>query len=258
MNILICTIMRDNEIFLPQYFSQLTSFVKKLSDQHTFYLSIYENDSKDNTAKILREFDYSLFAKYSIVSCLRNTRKFGSVVEEERVKNLADARNKSMLADDIYKEVDYIMFVDSDIEYSTEFIEKLLNWKQDGISDPDVYSGLNVVVQQPHENNPFPSYVYNGITYRVYDTWATRRNSQEEWGSWHHDALKNPIDKFYTTYNGVCLFKADHIRNGVRFDYINHRLGKFDLEIACLCEQLHERGYHNIYINQFLWCHHHN
>ena len=62
--------MRDNEIFLPQYFSQLTSFVKKLSDQHTFYLSIYENDSKDNTAKILREFDYSLFAKYSIVSCL--------------------------------------------------------------------------------------------------------------------------------------------------------------------------------------------
>lgn len=257
MKILICTIMRDNEHFLNQYFSQLSAFVQKLSKEHTFYLSIYENDSKDNTAKLLRDFDYSLFPKYSIASSLRNTKKFGSVVAEERVKNLADARNKAMLADDIYKEVDYIMFVDSDIEYSIEFIEQLLNWKNAGISDPDVYSGLNVVRQLPHENNQFPSYVYNGVVYRVYDTWATRRNSNEEWGSWHPDAITQPINKFYATYNGVCLFKADHIRNGVRFDYINHRLGKFDLEIACLCEQLHARGHHDIYINQFLWCHHH-
>jgi len=256
MKILICTIMRDNEKFLPRYFSQLKSFVTKLSDKHTFYLSIYENDSKDNTARMLREENYSLFPRYSVISGLKNTKKFGSVVAEERVKNLAHARNNAMLVDDMYKDVDYIMFIDSDIEYQDEFIYQLLNWKEAGIPDPDVYSGLNVVPQQPHENNTFPSYTYNNVVYRVYDTWATRRNSNEEWGSWHPDALKKPIDKFYATYNGVCLFKAEHIRSGIRFDHRNQRLGKFDLEIACLCEQLHAAGHHNIYINQFLWCHH--
>lgn len=256
MKILICSILRDNEPNMERFFGQINSFVDRLGTQHEFSISLYENDSVDATPQILRNADLSRFSRSSVVCARKNRPKFGSVVDEERIQNLAIARNNAMTAENMHMDVDYIMFIDSDVIYDADYVPTLLDWKTVGLTDPDIYSGVIVTERKPHEQHILPAYQVGDRVYRVYDTWCMRRDAFEEWGTWKPDALKQPVSRFYATYNGVCLFKAKPIKDGLRFHHHNKRLGKFDLEIAVLAEKFHEAGYHDIYINQFLWCYH--
>lgn len=264
MKILICSILRNNEHRMSTFMSQIYDFVNRLSDQHEFSISLYENDSTDRTVELLNSFDMSVFKHHSILSEKLNLPAFGSIVSEERVRNLATARNKSLLASDIYQWADYVLFIDCDILYDTDFIPTLLNFKDIGI-DPDVYSGLCIVPRLPTDFNieaeaRLPANP-NGLpssagTYRVYDTWATRRTPNEEWGTWKPTANQKIVDEFWTTYNSVCLYKAEPFKRGVRFDHVNSRLNKFDLEVAVVCEHFRTAGYDKIWINQGLFCFH--
>lgn len=264
MKILICSILRNNESKMGRFISQINKFVNKLSNQHEFSISLYENDSTDATPEILKSLDLSVFKHNSVVSEKLNLPAFGSVVSEERVKNLAIARNKALLADDIYKTVDYVLFIDCDISYDDDFIPTLLNFGHSGIT-PDVYSGMCIVPRLPSDHNVYMDAqipakpgglpTHSGV-YRVYDTWGTRRYDHEEWGTWFPDAAQNPIARFWTTYNSVCLYNADPFKQGIRFDHNNLRLNKFDLEVAVVCEHFRTQGYDKIYINQELFCFH--
>ena len=256
MKILICSILRDNEQNMVRFLGQINAFVDRLRGQHEFSISLYENDSTDATPNILRTVDLSAFERSSVVCARKNTPKFGSVVAEERIRNLAIARNAAMTADGMFMDMDYIMFIDSDVIYGEEYVPSLLDWKQHGLADPDLYSGVIVTERKPHEQHILPAYQVDDRTYRVYDTWCMRRDASEEWGTWKSDALSQPVSRFYATYNGVCMIRAQPIKDGIRFHHHNHRLGKFDLEIAVLAEKFHEAGHHDIYVNQFLWCYH--
>lgn len=263
MNILICTIMRNNAKRMNTYISQIDNFINELSGKHSFSISIYENDSIDITPQMLNEMDLSKFKDASIVSDKLGLPSFGSVVLEERVKNLAIARNKALVAKNMFTHSDYILFIDSDVQYDKDFIPTLLDFDSQGIN-PDVYSGICVIPKAMTEHTPIERYIpfkHNGLpqksgVYRVYDTWATRRTSNEEWGTWFSNAANVPMAQMWTTYNSVCLYKAKPFQEGIRFDHINERLNKFDLEVAVVCEKFRNAGYNDIWVNQNLFCYH--
>jgi len=252
MDILIYSILRDNEKKMYKFFSQIISFVVNLQNRHNFYISLYENDSIDYTPQILKNFNYDgYFVDYSVITEKNNLPKFGSIVSEERVKNLAKARNIAVTAKEMYKKVDYILALDCDVEYPEGYVEELLNWEKFNIK-PDMFSG--VAVRQLNQIEKKIANIDSNIVYFPYDIWSMRRNENEEWGCWKKDYLENPISKFYATFNGICAINAKPFKDGARYDHFNKRLNKFDLEHAVLAEWFHANGYHEIYVNQKLWC----
>lgn len=265
MHILICSILRNNAEHMNRFYSQIYSALDKLSSQHTFSISLYENDSTDDTSVILQSHNYGRFQDFSVITEKLNTPRFGSVVAEERIKNLAIARNKALLAKDMYLKADYVLFLDCDIIFDEFFLPSLVNFSEVGLVRPDMYSGvsitpflktdLNVPTAMNIECSPDRVPYISGF-YRVYDTWSMRRTPNEEWGTWKNNINDEPISKFYGTFNSACLIKAEPFKKGIRYHHWNDRLGKFDLEHSVLCEKFHQAGYNEIYINQMLFCMH--
>jgi glycosyltransferase involved in cell wall biosynthesis len=248
---------------MAQFLGQIDLFVEQLKDKHTFSLSLYENDSVDNTPDILSKYDTSKFHNAYIACDEIGTKRFGSVVEEERIVNLANARNNAVFAKDMYLEADYILFLDCDIVYPDDFIPRLLDFESVGLTSPDMYSGVSLTPFLQTDFN-VPKYVtldvivgnQNITKWRVYDTWSMRRTPDEEWGTWKDDAQENPVSKFYGTFNSACLIKAEPFKKGIRYNHYNDRLGKFDLEHSVLAEKFHAEGYNEIWVNQTLFCFH--
>ena len=149
--------MRNCAPILNRYWSQLNTILDTFP-QHEWNLSIYENDSNDGTELIGQNtnFDFSRFVDYSIVSEKLGTIQYGSVINDERVTNLANARNKSLYAKDMIQNVDLVLWIENDISYDMKLIDGLLNNSLDHV---DIISGVNL---DPNRG------------YATYDTWATR------------------------------------------------------------------------------------
>jgi hypothetical protein len=234
--ILISTILRNSEGTIFQYYSQIKNLVSEFSSYH-FFISIYENDSVDRTKKILDSLDWSFVDDFSIIKENINTKQFDSVVVEERVKNLANARNKTLEAKNFLQKADYILSIESDIMYDNNSVRKILNFKE--TNSPDIISAASYIINK------------NGIK-QLYDTWATRQTEHVEYGS----LISEEINKYYSTFNCMCLYDAVPFKEGARFHWFNTRLNKFDCDTAVICEEFHKRGYHNIYIDPSAECWH--
>lgn len=240
MKVLISTIMRNCASSVDRYWHQIHDFMDKMGPDYEWYISVYENDSTDNTAELISKLDTSRFVDSSIVSENLGTQAFGSVVAEERVRNLSNARNKALYAKDMIKNVDKVLWIEPDVAYSWELIDNLLHPERVGI-EPDIYSGLNC---DPNRG------------YWTYDTWATRRDEHEQSGERFPDWQTNPIRQFYSTFNAVVVYNAEPIKNGIAFGWFNKRLNKFDCDTVVICENFREAGYNKIYINQHIACFH--
>jgi hypothetical protein len=199
--------------------------------EYRFILSIYENDSTDGTPGLIRDKDWSFFEDFSFVSEKLMTKNYGSVKSKDRVKNLSIARNKALEVKDFLSQADYVMMVESDMRFDNKTIKQILNFK-DLEPDFDIVSGLTV------NNHP------------VYDSWATRKGprftSHEEVRL--YDVTSKPYDKYYATSNGVCLYRAQPFKDGVRYGYINPVTNRFDCDTVVVCQNFHKAGFENIYI----------
>lgn len=231
-NILIYTLVRNSEKNIDAYYKQVNQ-IPTMFPQYNFYISIYENDSEDKTREKLFSKNWNKFAGVSIISEKLDTPFFGSVKEEERVKNLALARNKAIEASDFINKVDYVLMIEGDIKYNPEIIAKLLNFDQ---IEPefDIVSTISL-----REHNK-----------RLYDVWATRKSPIYKPGvnPLDEDYITKPYDKYYSTSNGICLYRAEPFKNGIRHHWINSATKKFDCEMVVLCQKFHENNYTNVYI----------
>ena len=235
--VLICSIFRNAERNLEAYYTQLKEALKECSNIE-FYYSAYENDSTDRTVDILHSLDWkSVFeGRYNIITENINTKFYGSSTDAERVQNLAAARNISLLAKNFYKEVDYVLVVEDDITYNKDTISKLLNFQEyHSISNVDIVSGASVQ--------------FNSAQFICRDIWATRRNEREEWGSFLPDAHNTPYGKYWSTFNGLILYKAKPFQEGVKWSAWNSRLNKWDCDTAVICEDFRKHGYSDIFID---------
>jgi len=258
MNILLCTILRDSESILNNYFSQIEKIIS-LRPNDNFDISIFENDSKDNTKLILQNYNYSNYFKNHFVTIQNlNTPKYGSVAEENRVKLLAAYRNQTL---DQVKDLsiyDKIIWIESDIFYIPEDVIKLID------SDYDVYSGISLRCNLDSLSKfnfdcrkwleDLYSKPFHGWLHGCRDGWATRIKpehlvepiSNEEYLEYFN---KDQDIEFYSTYNSFAVYNAVPFFKGIRFDYINKKYNRFDCDTYVLCENFQNAGYNKIYLN---------
>lgn len=237
MKILICSIFRNSETNLDLFYEYLARAVQKTPGVE-FFFSAYENDSKDNTATKLHSMDWkSLFgSRYHIQTEEVGTKWYCSSTESDRVRNLANARNKALFAKDFYLQVDYVLQVESDVSYKPSVIRNLVNFqKKHSLDKVDIVSAASVA---SFESDPV-----------CRDIWATRRTSGEEWGDFHADFTTTPYGKYWSTFNGLILYKADAFKKGLEWSAWNPRLEKWDCDTAVICENFRKFGYDSIYID---------
>ena len=238
--VFIYSIFRNSEKHLQNYYTQLRSAVAELGNNYDFYLSIYENDSTDNTKKILASFDFSFVEDFSLITENIGTTSYRSVADEQRVKNLSEARTKALSAKDFLQKSQYVLCIESDIMYSTDCIKSLFNFKKThNLQNVDIVSAVSI-----HKNSG------------LYDTWATRRDSNEEWGDLYEGWKNKSYDRYYSTFNCICLYNAEVINKGGVYGWYNERLKKFDCDTAVICENFHKLGHHDIFINYESMCNH--
>lgn len=228
MNVLICTIFRNSAKNIPIYFHLLNNLVRATPDV-TFYYSAYENDSTDNTIEYINK--YNFFENRSIQSEILGTKFFRSSTEDERVINLANARNKALLGNNYYLIADYILYLEADISYDSNALSNLLSF-------PGPFDILSGACYRSHikENN-------------CRDTWATRRTPEEEFGDFHLDKHLKAYDKYYSTFGGFCLYNSLPFKNGLRWSAYNKRKNKYDCDTAVICENFRHLGFDKIYMD---------
>lgn len=228
--ILVYSIIRNESKYMNSYHNKLIDMVASFP-QYEFYLSLYENDSTDGTKQKIMAKDWSMFAGVSIISENIATQDYGSVKDETRVKNLSIARNKAIEAAGFIDFVDYIMMIESDMEFTMNAVDKILNFKN-VVPDFDIVSGITI------RNK------------RLYDQWATRKKPEYDEGIYPiaDDYKMKSYDKYYSTSNGICLYRAEPFREGVRYGYINTVTGEFDCDTVVVCQNFQDRGYDGVYI----------
>lgn len=228
--VLICSIARNDEDFYINYYNRLKTMIDYFPE-YEFYLSLYENDSTDNTKNLIFKQDYSMFSGISVISENINTKFYGSSKDEDRVKNLAMARNRALIGGNFLNIADYILVIDIDVEFKMSAVEKILNFK---FIKPD----FDVVAATTLRKK------------LLYDQWATREGPeydpkmQEKFNEYRLSSYK----KYYSVSSGFCLYRAEPFKQGIRWDYINQVTDKPDCEMVVVCQQLSKMGYNNIYM----------
>jgi hypothetical protein len=228
--ILVYSVIRNESRYIDRYYDQVKEIVSTFP-KYNFILSIYENDSTDDTVKKIQSKDWSFLKDFSFVSEKLMTNNYGSVKSKDRVKNLSIARNKAIEVPGFLERSDYVMMIESDMRFDMGTIRQILEFKNLE-PDFDIVSGLTV------NNHP------------IYDSWATRKGprftSHEEVRKF--DVTSKPYDWYYATSNGVCLYRAQPFKDGVRYGYINPVTNRFDCDTVVVCQNFHKAGFDKIYI----------
>lgn len=240
INILVSTIVRDCESSIENYYSLLKSLTSQ--NDLNFFLSLYENDSHDKTKEIIENLDWS-FIKNKISFDTIGTNKFGSIVSEERVKNLANARNKTIdQADEFLKQADFVLSLEPDVSYKIEDVWDLIRH--------ETKFGFKCDLLTPIVGCSKSSGTQIDENLKFYDTWAFRKNPSERFGDLFSNFKEDPIQIVWSTYSCVALYNAEIFRKGIRFSGYNARTKSFDCDTAVICEIMHENGYNKILVDQ--------
>lgn len=237
--VLLYSIIRNNADTIDRYYDQIKSVVAACPD-YEFYFSLYENDSTDQTKKKIFQKDWSFFEGVSIVSENINTPYFGSVKDAVRVKILSNARNKAIESGGFLKDMDYVLMVEGDNTYDAQSVRKLLEFEKLE-PDFDVVSSVSVRSNGKH-----------------YDCWATRITAEynPNGSDLDPDWKKKSYGKYYSTSNGLCLYRAEPFKKGIRYGWINAVTKEFDCEMVVVCQNLRNAGYDKIYIKYDAISHH--
>lgn len=233
MRCLVSTIVRNRGRHISSWANQLLQ-VAEYNPDVVFDLYVFENDSTDTTKQTLLAVEPLLKKKLNKVEIQITNLEwpyFHSVKAEERVKYLAEARNKTLeAADSIQKLASYdkVVCIEPDISYHTFDIGKLL------YTDLDIVSGYSYLPQGM------------GVADWIYDSWATRVNPEDsEYFGPHISALPDCLP-VASTFNCFCVYKGKPFAEGVRFSGINPRTNTWDCDTTNICFEFADRGYNKI------------
>jgi hypothetical protein len=233
MDILIYTITRNSSSYIQNYYDQIIR-IPTLFPEHNFYLSIYENDSDDNTVELISQFDFSMFKDFYFRTEKIQANYYGSVQNSERVDLLAKSRNTAVFDCGFLDKSDYVMMIESDIFYLPDAVRKLLNFNSNYNLDADIVSS---------------TYFWSQANRILYDTWGTRIDENSRECFLKPDWKIKEYDSYYATCNGICLYKAEPFKKGAIYKGFNERLNTFDCDTSVICEEFRKIGYDKIYIN---------
>lgn len=236
-NVGIFLIARDAEDAVKYTMESLDKDAGELTDKYKFYLTMYENDSVDDTIDVMTDTPLKNISRLA-VSEQTNFQKFGSVVSRERIDVMAACRTKCM--DAFYREnggidLDFVVWVDVDYVFHEECLKNILNAvDEDDIADiASVYSIHGDIQKAPME---------------LYDKWATRAKETDNWWGCPPYRLMPEVAEVYATYNGMCAFKAGPFNDGLRFKAESKHQPKLDVEHISVCEGFKDAGLDRVVI----------
>lgn len=263
--ILICSIIRDTEKFLPQWYENIAKLQALCGKEYIIDISTFENDSKDNSNEYIESLksEHKIFDWYH-TSKAYNALKHGSVWDIERMFGLALYRNHCLEQVDLNK-YDKVAFIETDISYDPYWCQELILARHPSQAkiNPHIYSAWSL----RSESNPKESMF-------LYDTCASRQYSSDiMWNfknedKWRNESLirtdlgqpdDNCLHKAYSTFNCFCVYDATPIKNGARFAAYNSRINAsnvplnkqqyLECDTVTMCEKFHDLGLHNVLIN---------
>lgn len=230
MNILICTITRNDGYKLNNYYKQVVEIVKKFPE-HNFYLSLYENDSIDNTREIINKLNFSIFKDYKVVCENLSFPFFNSISNDLRMEVLADCRNQCLFECNFLDKCNYVLMIESDVYYNTLAIEKLFNFLSK--YNPDIVSSVSFI-------DPYK--------YHHYDWFGTRKTNQCFRSNIPFDWKNKEYDEYYATFNLICLYKSEAFKKGACFSGFNNILNIYDCDTVVVCQKFRELGFDKIFM----------
>ena len=262
MRILICTIVRNAEATIPRWWSKVIKMTETYPEIE-FGLSVYENDSVDNSKSLLRDCmkqAHNYFSEFHLKTEDIQTDFYGSVVDSNRVENLANARNTCFEQVKDLSFYDYAMSVEVDCQLSVPSLGRLFQ----NIDEWDILSAGSYAPPTDYARELARA---KGEQFKVpfYDHWATRLDSDEDF--WNNKikegetlfqsglsplnpqdlvALPDDILPVYSTFNLVCLYRMKAIIEGCQFSGYSEHLQSFDCDTTVICEKFRKAGYNRI------------
>lgn len=232
MNVLICTILRNEARFLDRWHAQIREMVTTFKDDH-FGLSVFENDSSDGSFAKLAALDWSFLSNYTFSSNKLNTPAFIGGKHPQRVQLLAACRNRCIAQYPFFGDASHVLFVEADISYPMDVADKLIHQEKHYGRTFDVLTPKSVHADRPGPNN-------------IYDTWGTRKTDKDT--DWKDEYDQNAgLEAVWASFGCMPIYRADAFRNGVGFGGFNERLGIPDCDPVVLCENMRKKGYDQIY-----------
>lgn len=160
--IAVISLWRDSQTYIHTSLNQLRFQEDELGNDYSFFYSFYENDSVDDTSKILKEW---LEDRQGILLTEKlNHPKLESVPSRSRTEAMAQYRNICLysLRD---KKYDYLFIVDSDIYYANDLFKSMIH-----LIDNNQMYGMITPNTQQNVSDKFD--LSKSTSY--YDSWALK------------------------------------------------------------------------------------
>jgi len=154
MKVTVFSLWRDSESYINRALSQVEALEANNKDVEFEYY-FYENDSKDNTKAILEDFLKDRAGK--LISETLGTFKFGSTIDQQRMKAMAKYRNKILHAAKPM-DSDYCIIWDSDVEFEPDILNSFLKFKDEGaMLCPNIRQNVPCIMGSRDDNTYYDS-----------------------------------------------------------------------------------------------------
>jgi hypothetical protein len=232
MNILICSIIRNEAKFLDTWHSQIKEIATTFKDD-SISLSVFENDSTDGSFAKIAGYDWSFLSNYVLTSTKLNAPCFIGGKHPTRVQLLAQCRNRCMYQFPFLSDVSHVLFIEADITYTIDVADKIIHHEKYYGRKFDVFTPKSV-----HSDRPGPD--------NIYDSWGTRKTDKDtDWKDEHSQV--GGLAPMWAVFHCFALYRAEPIKKGISFGGFNKRLGIPDCDPVVMCENFREAGYGEIY-----------
>lgn len=249
--IIICSIVRNAEKGLKKNIPVIKQLCALFSD---YKIIIYENNSIDNTKKILTEWHesdpkhvFTLLNDNDSTPSIPNSKQTSSnpFFSNLRIKKMATLRNKYMdyIMDNNWTS-DYLMVVDLDVSELfingiVSTLEKKQNW--DAITAFG-YSTSPTLRKRYHDSYA----LVEENQYSIPQTEKIIISLQKKYANFIN---KKEWIKVYSAFGGLAIYKFKAIKN-LKYKVIPNN--DPNVEVRCehfsICQQMHNNGFNNIYI----------
>ncbi len=247
----ICVLARDCEETLGGGIDFIESLRKFFKES---YVVVIENDSRDNTKAILRDWEKNKRGVYlksedynlSRVSKKPGVRSHGYAYSAARIAPMARYRNQYLEFVRDNFQVDYLIAIDSDVfRIELEGILNSFGFEEDW--DCITSNGRKVTLNHPIFPSFYDSYAFKEEGDRQPTTIKKMRHTQKKYKN-----LKSGMDfiRILSGFNGLAIYRWEAIKNiQYRLKENNDEVVKFNCEHVTFHEDMARLGYDKIYLN---------
>jgi glycosyltransferase involved in cell wall biosynthesis len=241
--IAIVCMFKNNEKYLTDFFFDIVDEFEQTYHHTEFEYYVIENNSKDNTRSMLKEFfkKKTTRSKLLLFNMKEDFKNIGDGKNYERLYNLANIRNK-LINNIVPLNADWCLFIDSNIFFKKNILEECFKYSP---------SKNNIGMLIPYTQQLFIPNLHNipnltkpTLLNHYYDTFSFYDiNNKTFWPYCAFEKCKlcnrmNCMDRtsipkeksvvdVSSAFSGFCLIKTDIINNKlIRWETLSHEVTK--------------------------------